>query len=209
MDWLDLLVVQGTLKSLLQHHSSEASITLALSLLYGPTLLSVHDSWKDHLTFVGKMMSLLFNMLSGFVMASGYSSLLKAPCLNVACQDSLPENSLHCYQDLGSEDEGDFATSWLKPSVGTLLLGEQAAARRMGGEAPSPAAHPSPRPQPSRGMVSAHPSPRPQPSRGMGFTVGGPEVPAPLPHLNLRSRYFPCGTCTSHFPQTRPYLLIL
>ena len=194
MDWLDLLVVQGTLKSLLQHHSSEASITLALSLLYGPTLLSVHDSWKDHLTFVGKMMSLLFNMLSGFVMASGYSSLLKAPCLNVACQDSLPENSLHCSQDLGSEDEGDFATSWLKPSVGTLLLGEQAAARRMGREAPSPA---------------AHPSPRPQPSRGMGFTVGGPEVPAPLPHLNLRSRYFPCGTCTSHFPQTRPYLLIL
>ena len=48
MDWLDLLAVQGTLKSLLQHHSSKASInSLALSL-YGPTLISVHDDWKSH-----------------------------------------------------------------------------------------------------------------------------------------------------------------
>ena len=43
MDWLDLLAVQGTLKSLLQHHSS-----LVLSLLYGPTLTSIHDYWKNH-----------------------------------------------------------------------------------------------------------------------------------------------------------------
>ena len=43
MDWLDLLAVQGTLKSLLQHHSSSAP-----SLLYGPTLTSTHDSWKNH-----------------------------------------------------------------------------------------------------------------------------------------------------------------
>ena len=100
MDWLALLAVQGTLKSLLQHRNSKASITLALSLLYGPTLPSVHDYWKDHLTFVGQMMSLLFNTLSGFVIAFGYSSLLKSPCLNVSCQDSLPENLLHCYQDL-------------------------------------------------------------------------------------------------------------
>ena len=114
IDWLDLLAVQGTLKSLLQHHSSKASITLALSLLYGPSLLSVHDYWKDHSTSVGKMMSLLSNMPSGLVIASGYSSLLKSPCLNVSRQGSLPENLLHCYQVLGSEDEGDFATSWLK-----------------------------------------------------------------------------------------------
>ena len=44
MDWLDLLAVQGTLKSLLQHHSSKAS--LVLSFLYGPTLTSIHDYWK-------------------------------------------------------------------------------------------------------------------------------------------------------------------
>ena len=43
MDWLDLLAVQGTLKSLLQHHSSKASI-----LLHSPTLTSIHDHWKNH-----------------------------------------------------------------------------------------------------------------------------------------------------------------
>ena len=47
IDWFDLLAVQGTLKSLLQHHSSKASI-LQLSLLYGPTLISIHDYWKNH-----------------------------------------------------------------------------------------------------------------------------------------------------------------
>ena len=48
MDWLDLLAVQGTLKSLLQHHSSKASIFSALSFLHSPTLTSIHDHWKNH-----------------------------------------------------------------------------------------------------------------------------------------------------------------
>ena len=48
MDWLDLLAVQGTLKSLLKHHSSKASILTVLSILYGPTLTSMHDYWKNH-----------------------------------------------------------------------------------------------------------------------------------------------------------------
>ena len=48
MDWLDLLAVQGTLKSLLQHHSSTESTLLALSFLYNPTLTSIHDHWKNH-----------------------------------------------------------------------------------------------------------------------------------------------------------------
>ena len=43
IDWLDLLAVQGTLKSLLQHHSSKASI-----LLHSPTLTSIHDHRKNH-----------------------------------------------------------------------------------------------------------------------------------------------------------------
>ena len=47
MDWLDLLAVQGTSKSLLQHHSSKTSNSSMLSL-YGPTLTSVHDYWKNH-----------------------------------------------------------------------------------------------------------------------------------------------------------------
>ena len=44
MDWLDLLTVQGTLKSLLQHHSSNINSS-ALSLLHSPTLTSIHDHW--------------------------------------------------------------------------------------------------------------------------------------------------------------------
>ena len=50
MDWLDLLAVQGTLKSLLQHHSSKAVVDqfFGLSFLYSPTLTSLHDYWKNH-----------------------------------------------------------------------------------------------------------------------------------------------------------------
>ena len=48
MDWLDLLAVQGTFKSLLQNHSSKASIFYALSFLHSPTLTSIHDHWKNH-----------------------------------------------------------------------------------------------------------------------------------------------------------------
>ena len=71
MDWLDLLAVQGTLKSLLQHHSSKASIlwgsaffTVQLSHPYMTTGKTIPlTRW----TFVGKVMSLLFNMLSRLV----------------------------------------------------------------------------------------------------------------------------------------------
>ena len=48
IDWFDLLVVQGTLKSLLQHHSSKASILSVLSFLYSSTLPSIHDYWNNH-----------------------------------------------------------------------------------------------------------------------------------------------------------------
>ena len=47
IDWLNLLAVQGTLKSLLQHHNSKHQ-SLAFSFLYGPTLTSIHDHWKNH-----------------------------------------------------------------------------------------------------------------------------------------------------------------
>ena len=73
MDWLDLLAVQGTLKSLLQHHSSEASIfqrsvffIVQLSQLYmttGKTIALTRWTW------VSKVMSLLFNMLCSLVIA--------------------------------------------------------------------------------------------------------------------------------------------
>ena len=48
MHWFDLLVVQGTLKSLLQHHSSKSSILRRFSFLHSPTLTSIHDHWKNH-----------------------------------------------------------------------------------------------------------------------------------------------------------------
>ena len=48
MYWLGLLAVQGTLKSLLQHHRSKASSFSALSFLHSPTFTSIHDHWKNH-----------------------------------------------------------------------------------------------------------------------------------------------------------------
>ena len=48
MDWLDLLAVQGTLKSLLQHHNFKSINSSTLSLLYSPTLTSIHDHRKNH-----------------------------------------------------------------------------------------------------------------------------------------------------------------
>ena len=73
MNWLDLLAVQGTLKSLLQHHSSKASIlqcsaffTVKLSHPYMTTGKTIALTRQ---TFLGKVMSLLFNMLSRFGIA--------------------------------------------------------------------------------------------------------------------------------------------
>ena len=71
MDWLDLLAVQGTLKSLLQHHSSTASI-LRHSAFFIVQLSHPYMTTEDTIaltrrTFVGKIMSLLFNMLSRLV----------------------------------------------------------------------------------------------------------------------------------------------
>ena len=49
MDWLDLLAVQGTFKTFLQHHSSKASILWHSDFfLHGPALTSIHDYWKNH-----------------------------------------------------------------------------------------------------------------------------------------------------------------
>ena len=71
MDWLDLLAVQGTLKSLLQHHSSKASIVRHLAFftvqLSHPYMTTGKTTALTRWTFVGKVMSLLFNMLSRLV----------------------------------------------------------------------------------------------------------------------------------------------
>ena len=80
MDWLDLLAVQGTLKSLLQHHGSKASI-LSCSAFFIVQLSHPYMSTGKTIalirqTFVGKIMSLLFNMLSRLVAAFFYSPTL-------------------------------------------------------------------------------------------------------------------------------------
>ena len=71
MDWLDLLAVHGTLKSLLQHHSSKASILWCLVRvqLSHPYMTTGKTIALTKLTFVDKVMSLLFNMLSGLVIS--------------------------------------------------------------------------------------------------------------------------------------------
>ena len=72
MDWLDLLAVQGTLKSLLQHHSSKASILLYSAFfsvqLAHPYMTTGKTIALTRWTFVDKVMSLVFNTLSRLVM---------------------------------------------------------------------------------------------------------------------------------------------
>ena len=73
MEWLDLLAVQGTPKSLLQHHGSKASIlqhsALLIVQLSYPYMTTGKTTALTRRTFVGKVMSLLFNMLSRLVIA--------------------------------------------------------------------------------------------------------------------------------------------
>ena len=84
MDWLDLLAVQGTLKSLLQHHSSKASIlphsAFYIVQLSDPYMTTGKTIALTRLTFVGKVMSLLFNKLSRLVI----SFLPRGKCLLIS-----------------------------------------------------------------------------------------------------------------------------
>ena len=68
MDWLDLLAVQGTLKSLLEHHSSKTTILQSSAFyivqLSHPNMTTEKTVASTRWTFVGKIMSLLFNRLS-------------------------------------------------------------------------------------------------------------------------------------------------
>ena len=84
IDWLDLLAVQGTLKSLLQHHSSKASIlwysTFFIVQLSHPYMITGKTIALIRWTFVGKVMSLLFNMLSRLVI----TFLPRSKCLLIS-----------------------------------------------------------------------------------------------------------------------------
>ena len=84
MDWLDLLAVLGTLKSLLQHHSSKASIlrhsAFFIVQLSHPYMTTGKTIALTRWNFVGKVMSLLFNMLSRLVVAC----LPRSKCLLIS-----------------------------------------------------------------------------------------------------------------------------
>ena len=84
IDWLDLLAVQGTLKSLLQHHSSKASVLQCSAFftvqLSHPYMTTGKTTALTRRTFVGKVMSLLFNMLSRLVI----TFLPKCKCLLIS-----------------------------------------------------------------------------------------------------------------------------
>ena len=104
MDWLDLLAVQGTLKSLLQHHSSKASILQCSAFfivqLSHPYMTTGKTIALTRWTFVGKVMSLLFNMLSRSVTA--FSSKEQASfnfmaAITVCSDFGAQENSLSLF----------------------------------------------------------------------------------------------------------------
>ena len=107
MDWLDLLAVQETLKSLLQHHSAKASIlrhsaffTVQLSHPYMTTGKTIALTRR---TFVGKVMSLLLNMLSKLVITflprskCLLISWLQSPSAVILEPQNIKSDSFHCF----------------------------------------------------------------------------------------------------------------
>ena len=104
IDWLDLLAIQGTLKSLLQHHSSKASILLHsaffIAQLSHPYMTTGKTIALTRWTFVGKVMSLLFNMLSRLVITFLLRS--KPPLISWLQSPSVvimepPKKVSHCF----------------------------------------------------------------------------------------------------------------
>ena len=97
MDWLDLLAVQGILKSLLQHHSSKASILQHLAFfivqLSHPYVTPRKTRALTRRTFVGKVMSLLFNMLPNLVT----TFLPRSKHLLISCVYYLKQSLCECF----------------------------------------------------------------------------------------------------------------
>ena len=108
MDWLDLLAVQGTLKNLLQHHSSKASILQCSAFfmvqLSHPYMTTGKTIALTRQTFVGKVMSLLFNMLSRLVhsfpskeQASFNFMAAVTICSDFGAQENKVSHCFHCF----------------------------------------------------------------------------------------------------------------
>ena len=108
MGWVDLLAVQGTLKSLLQHHSSKPSIllhsaffTIQLSHSYMTTGKTIALTRR---TFVGKVMSLLFNMLSRFIIA--FLPWLQSLSAVILEPKKIVSHCFHCFPSICHEAMG-------------------------------------------------------------------------------------------------------
>ena len=107
IDWFDLLAVQGTLKSLLQHHSSKASILWRSAVftvqLSHPYITTGKTIALTRLTFVGKVMSLLLNMLSRLVITflprskCLLISWLQSPSAVILEPKKIVSHCLHCF----------------------------------------------------------------------------------------------------------------
>ena len=116
MDWLDLLAVQGTLKSLLQQHSSKASIIQCSAFLIvqlsHPYMTTGKTIALTRQTFVGKVMSLLYNMLSRLVI----DFLPKSKCLNFMA-------AITFCSDFGAQGAKSLTVSIISPSVYHEVMG--------------------------------------------------------------------------------------
>ena len=97
MDWFDLLAVQGTLKSLLQHHGSKASIlqhsAFSMVQLSHPYMTIGKTIALTRRIFVGQIMSLLFNMLSRFAIAF----IPRSKCLNFMASVTICSDGVHIF----------------------------------------------------------------------------------------------------------------
>ena len=119
MHWLDLLAVQGTLKSLLQHHSAKASVlqcsTLFILQLSHPYITTEKTTALTRRTFIGRVMSLLYNMLSRFVIAflpvkkrlliswlQSLSTVILEPCKIKSLTISIVLPSI-CHEEMGPD----------------------------------------------------------------------------------------------------------
>ena len=116
MDWLDLLVLQGTLKSLLQHHSSKTSILQHLAFfivqLSHPYMTTGKTIALTRQIFFGKVMSLLFNMLSRLVI----TFLPSSKCLLISLLESPPAVILEPLQIKSA------TVSSVSPSIGHEVM---------------------------------------------------------------------------------------
>ena len=116
MDWLDLLAVPGTIKSLLQHHSSKKSILPCsasfIVQLSHPYMTTGKTIALTRWTFVGKVMSLLFNMLSRLAI----TFLLRRKLLNFKAAVTI-------FSDFGAPQRKSVTVSTVSPSICHEVMG--------------------------------------------------------------------------------------